>query len=103
MCGGQTAAVTGCIDPGGAEHPPAQVVQHAVGQGFFCLLDHGTQIIGKVVRLGIGWIIQICGPGRCGKDHGKPEIRKAGFDAKEQAKEMEAFYRTGKGDGLWNR
>ena len=25
-----------------------------------------------------------------------PEIRKAGFDAKEQAKEMEAFYRTGK-------
>ena len=32
-----------------------------------------------------------------------PEIRKAGFDAKEQAKEMEAFYRTGKGDGLWNR
>ena len=23
--------------------------------------------------------------------------------AKEQAKEMEAFYRTGKGDGLWNR
>jgi len=32
-----------------------------------------------------------------------PEIRKAGFDAKEQAKELEAFYRTGKGDGLWNR
>ena len=32
-----------------------------------------------------------------------PEIRKAGFDAKEQAKEMEVFYRTGKGESLWNR